>query len=253
MKKERKSPLKGKLLRRPGQSIDEKIVEMVHGDAALYLLAIVFSIVLACLEWWRWFYDMPYSPLAFTGVAIVVSLVGIYKIIKIKRELESQILGRNGEIEVGQQLDNLKAKGYKVFHDLVGDNFNIDHVVVCEHGVFTVETKTISRPEKGSVKIVVQTETVFVDGYPNNEIVIQAKAEANFLCKLLREATEKEISVQPSVLFPGWYVDSIQATDAIWFLNPDQLKALIRNRKKVFSRDEVVMLSHCISQYIQNK
>ena len=254
MKKDQKSPLKGGQLRNPGQSLQEKIVDAAYGDGMMYASIAIVSIVMACLEWWRWYKQMPFSPLVYTGIAILVVALAGYKIFRIKNKIQNLMLGRDGEIEVGHQLDELKVKGYRVFHDLIGDDFNVDHVVICEHGVFTVETKAYLKPKKGKAIISVDNEVVRINGgYPSDEIAIQAKAEANWLQKLIREATEKKIKVHPAVLFPGWYVDSTKATDNIWFLNPDQLPALIREHKKVLSHNEVVSLTYCISQYIRTK
>ena len=37
----------------------------------------------------------------------------------------------------------------KVYHDIPGNNFNIDHVVVGPNGVFAVETEGRSKPNRG--------------------------------------------------------------------------------------------------------
>lgn len=192
-------------------------------------------------------------PYLATIVAISVTTFSGNKIYKLRIKLERLEQGRDGEKVVGQFLDNLKSSDYRVFHDIVGDNFNIDHVVICEHGVFTVETKTYSKPESGSAVVLVEDERVIVDSYPSDKIAIQAKAQASWLQKIIYKATEKKIKVQPTVLFPGWYVDSTKATKNIWFLHPEQLPAWIKNHKKVLSHDEVVNLTYCISQYIKTR
>ena len=117
-----------------------------------------------------------------------------------------------------------------------------------------METKTYSKPEKGQTVITIENEDISINGgYSSDEIAIQAKAEARWLHKMIHEATEKKVKVHPAVLFPGWYVNSTQATENIWFLNPEQLPALIRKHKKVLSHEEVVNLTYCISQYIRTR
>ncbi|MGD1866748.1 MAG: nuclease-related domain-containing protein [Phormidesmis sp.] len=37
-----------------------------------------------------------------------------------------------------------------MFHDVVGKNFNIDHVVIGDTGIFTIETKTYRKPMRRS-------------------------------------------------------------------------------------------------------
>lgn len=51
-----------------------------------------------------------------------------------------------------------------MFHDVVGDGFNVDHILIGPAGVFTVETKTHSKP-KGNSQIVFDGETIRIDGF----------------------------------------------------------------------------------------
>ena len=60
---------------------------------------------------------------------------------------------KEGERIVAEYLDALRDEDCYVTHDLTGDKFNVDHVVIGPHGIFTVETKTISKPLKGSAKV----------------------------------------------------------------------------------------------------
>ena len=42
----------------------------------------------------------------------------------------------------------------------------------------------------------------------------------------------------------------MNGSDSVWFLNPDQLPALILEHKKVLTPDQVNELSYCIYEYI---
>jgi hypothetical protein len=63
--------------------------------------------------------------------------------------IASNTAGRDGEREVAEYLDNLTRRGNYVFHDIPANGFNIDHIVVSTHGIFTLETKAYSKPEHG--------------------------------------------------------------------------------------------------------
>jgi hypothetical protein len=66
-------------------------------------------------------------------------------------------------------------KGYLVFHDIVGNGFNIDHVLVGPTGVYTVDTKTISKPARGACEVVYYGEKVTVSGFtPDRNPAVQA-------------------------------------------------------------------------------
>src|SRR5689334_11974907 len=108
-------------------------------------------------------------------------------------------------------LEQLRAAGYRVFHDVKGgENFNIDHVLVGPGGVFAVETKTRSKPEGRDAKVVYDGECVRVDGMePDRDPVEQARANADRVRDLLREMTGNWIRVRPVVVYPGWWVNQM--------------------------------------------
>ena len=41
----------------------------------------------------------------------------------------------------------------KIHHDIIGDGFNIDHILISTKGVYLIETKTYSKPLKGKTEI----------------------------------------------------------------------------------------------------
>jgi len=148
MKQKKKSPLKGKPLRNAGQSLDERINELINENAVPYIVLCVFFICASINEWWRYFRNPPPSPLLISIFSIVVTLFSAYKIHAILKKVKSIKLGRDGERAVGQYLEILREQGHRVFHDLLGDCFNIDHVIVSMKGIFLIETKTYSKPLK---------------------------------------------------------------------------------------------------------
>jgi hypothetical protein len=65
---------------------------------------------------------------------------------------------------VGQFLKDLRADGTRVFHDLVGDGLNIDHVVVSTHGIFVLETKSYRKPGRGDAVLQFDGERLLANG-----------------------------------------------------------------------------------------
>jgi hypothetical protein len=98
------------------------------------------------MEWWRYFWKQPPSPLLLTSVAALLSCFTAWRIWKARPQLLTLRQGIEGEKVVGQFLERLRENGYQVFHDLIGAGFNVDHVLIGPAGVFTVETKTWSKP-----------------------------------------------------------------------------------------------------------
>ncbi len=164
MKQQKKSPLKAKPLRYVAQSLDERIDSLTNEHALSYFMVCVIMIYSAGYEWRRYYKNPTPSSVLHTIIAAVVILFSTHKLWKIKKKLKSLKLGRDGERAVGQYLESLREKGHRVFHDLLGENFNIDHVIVSKKGVFVVETKTYSKPYKGAPKIIFDGEKLTING-----------------------------------------------------------------------------------------
>jgi len=252
MTQKKQSPLKDNPLRNPGQTLDEEISKTIGDDAAPYILAPVVSIAFAGLEWWRWHMETPPSPIILTLVACVITAVSIYKLLGYRKHVIRLRLGRDGERAVGQYLELLREKGYRVFHDLVGDNFNLDHVIVCAHGIYVIETKTYSKNERGTQKIVFNGNEIIVNGFNTGEkIVTQANAQAKWLQTVIKDTTGKNFPVKPVVVFPGWYIESKKTQQNLWVLNPKALPTYIGNAPKSLANEDVMLVSFHISRFIR--
>ncbi len=253
MKNQKKSPLKDSPLRTPGQSLDEEIQEILDGEVFSYLFYPIVMILFVIFNWLLWYklVQLP-NPILTTILVIGVSIYSLFKILKIKKRIKALKLGRDGERAVGQTLDALREKGYRIFHDLIGGEFNLDHVIVSEHGVFSIETKTYSKPEKGECKIIYCEKGISINGYkPEKKILIQVMAQKNWLEKQVLKLTGIKLTVKPVVVFPGWYVENRQKGNEIWVLEPKALPTYINNSPKVLSKDNVRLISNYISRYIR--
>lgn len=256
MKQKKKSPLKDKPLRYVGQSVDEKIDQLINDGALPYVMICLFVVFWAGFEWWRYFKHPPPYPILATLFALIVVLFSVYKIWKILKKLKTLKLGRDGERAVGQFLDDLREKGYRIYHDIVGDNFNIDHVIISKKGIYVVETKTYSKPEKGRSKIYFDGEELSIDALgKQTKPIIQVNSASNWLKGILRETTGKEFAVKPVVLFPGWFVESTKEgkKSNTWVLNPKALPSYIENQPNIISQEDVKLASFHLTRYIRTK
>jgi len=150
-RQDKRSPLKDRPLRFPGQSLDSEIRKLQIEIVGYFILA-VFLIFVAYSQWVSWYFHAPPQPLIFFVLALIFIAYGCYRVYQIQKRIKNMKLGRDGERHVGQALETLREKGFTVFHDLIGKNFNVDHVIVSPHGVFAVETKTISKPVRGNLQ-----------------------------------------------------------------------------------------------------
>lgn len=254
MEKGKRSPLKSNPLRNPGQSLDEEINKILDEDVTLYLIMPIFTIVITGLEWWRWYKEIPPTPVIWTFIAVGLTGYSFYKLLGYRKRIRNLKLGRDGERAVGQYLELLREKGYRIYHDLIGGNFNLDHVVVCEQGIYVIETKTYSKPEKGESKIVFNGSEIMVNGFNTDKsIVSQANAQAKWLQSIIKDTTGKIFPVIPVVVFPGWYIESKQAPNksSLWVLNPKALPAFIENSPKLLTTEDMMLVSFHMSRFIR--
>ncbi|MET4759330.1 hypothetical protein V5J35_004522 [Endozoicomonas sp. NE40] len=183
------SPIKKKPLHLPGQSLEEHIQYLINDKAGGYIAMAVFSLALAAFEWIQFYNPVPYFHIYWTITAIIVIAFCAFKVMQIRKTVKKLQQGLEGEREVGHFLEQLRAHGYQIFHDIPADNFNIDHVVISEYGLFTIETKTLSRPEKGRFKIIVKGDTVHTPFNQYSQITPQAQGEARWLRETLQNST----------------------------------------------------------------
>jgi hypothetical protein len=136
----------------------------------------------------------------------------------------------------------------------VGKGFNVDHVVICEKGIYTIETKTYSKSSSGKSIIHFDGETIKVNGkLMERDAVEQAKSQAYWIGEVLQESTGKSLPVKPVVVFPGWYVERAKGKDttALWVLNPKALPSFIGNEPQRIATEDVKLVAYHLSRYIR--
>lgn len=251
-----RSPIKEPALRHAGQSLDARIDDLFTDKILPYFMYALLVVMLAGYEWWRFYKNNPPSPKTMTFFAALVVGFVAFKIRKAFKEIRSLRLGRDGERVVGEYLDALREDGHRIFHDLLGDNFNLDHVIVSMKGIFVIETKTYSKPVKGDDKIRYDGEQISIAGKkPSKEPLVEVTAAAHWLRNILRESTGKDYSIKPVVVFPGWFVETKDDgwKSPVWVMNPKALQTFINNEKDKISREDMMLATFHLSRYIRTK
>lgn len=250
-----KSPLTGKPLRNPGQSIDRQIIDVVFDQVMQPMMVALIFTIMALAEWWRWYFNVPPKPWLWTAVALVTAAFFAWKVHRSLRKVRSLALGRDGEHAVGQFLEALREDGARVLHDFPGEGFNIDHAVVHASGVYAVETKTFSKPDRGEAKVVFDGEVVSVNGRrPDRNPVVQARAGAQWLKTLIKDSSARTIAVRPVVVFPGWFVEvtaEAKGSD-VWVLNPKALPSFIGKSRPQLEPHEVQLVAFHLSRFARS-
>src|SRR3990172_7205376 len=252
-----RSPIREKPLHVPGQSVDETITRLWDDQGVTYAMGIAGFLGVALFDWYELALDMPRRPwLISIPAALVVAycLRGLYRLRKQTKELEQ---GRDGERAVAEALDALREDGCRVFHDIVGDGFNVDHVVISSHGIFVVETKTISKPVRAGEDVKVRVEgNRIMAGAANlgSTPITQAEVNARWVRSLLKESTGKSYPVKPCVVFPGWFIERVEedVPRKVWVLNPKGLVSFIQNERVRMKESDLHLAASHLLLYIRS-
>jgi hypothetical protein len=249
------SPLKSRPLRNPGESLDHKLGEVLD-KSVFHLLIIAVTGMSIMQAWLAWYQQKIPNPIVISIVLSPVILFSIVRIFFSVRESKHIKLGRDGEKVVGQFLERLRLDGAQVFHDIEGENFNLDHVVIHRSGVFVIETKTMSKPEKGKSVLFYNGKQILRGGKPiQSDAVTQVKAASSWLHNLLFESTGKRFAIKGIVVFPGWYVKTTELGKSaeVSVLNPRVLPNYIGKSRQQLREDELHMCAYHLSRYIRTK
>jgi hypothetical protein len=252
----KKSPLEDPPLRNPGQSIEEEIRRRFEDDWMPFFLASLVCIAFAAFEWWRYFYPVPLNPWVPTAMAVLLIAYSAIRLVWLRPRMRNLRLGMEGEKSVGQSLEELRANGAIVFHDVPARNFNVDHIVVSPNGIFVIETKTRSKPNGRQATIKYDGEKVLVDGKaPDRDPIYQVNAIGSWVQDLIKKSTGRFFPVRPVVLFPGWYVEALNpaAQRSVWVLNPKSLRSFMQYEKDDIPPEDVSLVAYHLSRYIRTQ
>lgn len=250
-----RSPLKDKPLRLPGQSLMEERTRLFEDRVETWLLLGLLFAVVAGLEWWRYFHPSPPLPWLYTLAALVTLGVGIWRFLRLRPHLRQLRLGLEGEQAVGQSLERLREQGYQVFHDIPAEGFNIDHVCIGPAGVFTIETKTWSKPLRGDARVRWDGERLTVNGaVPERDPVSQAQGQARWLARLIEDSAGRKVPVQPVIVFPGWFVESSPGgQQPVWVMEPKGLPAFLQNEPRRLRDEDAKLCAFHLSRYVRSR
>lgn len=246
------SPIKFRLLRQAGQSLDDEIRFLIDDHLSGYLFCALAITTFAAFEWASTLLGMPRMPLVYTVAALVSIAFAAVQFFRVRRAVRRLRLGRDGERAVAEFLDTLRERGVKVLHDVPADGFNLDHVVISTNGVYVIQTKTRTKPGPQS-RVVVDGDVVTIaDRACDMKSIPQARAEARWLRDLLAESTGKTLPVRGVVVFPGWFVEQRSARGDVWVLEPKALPSFVEREPPRLSAEEVSLAAFHLKRYIRS-
>jgi hypothetical protein len=253
MRLKRRSPLDRKPPRNPGESLQLAREELIQDEWIPWVFLAALFVLYAFYEWMRWYLKVPPVPVGMTVLAVIAVGCCAYKYVSVRRRVKAFRLGEQGEKEVGHFLEQLRTKGCRVFHDIVGDGFNIDHLIISPRGLFLIETKTYSKPMRGRVDVEFDGVRLLLNGQePKKDPIKQVRALSRWLGNLLMESTGRRFRIQCAVVFPGWYTHMRTDNKSdVWVLNPKLLPAFIEREPIVLQSEDIALVSSRITSHMQ--
>lgn len=232
----REEPFTQYPIRPPGESLRLKIAELESQcDERLTTFLLIPTVLAGMIVANPAFRSFPYLAGALV-IILSYSLRAGPRLLRFARELRDYKLGYLGERVVGEQLNQLMLEGFRVFHDVPFDGYNIDHVIVGARGVFAVETKTRRKPRGDDGT---KNYRVTYDGavlrWPWGEDahgLEQACDNARALAVFLSSATGEQVKVDPMLVLPGWWVERI-GRGPVNVLNEKEIRRSFRNHGKL--------------------
>lgn len=254
---ERKSPLTTALLRTPGHTLRAQL-EDGRVDMGFDLMALMAApaVVMAFLYVTALVTErlLPIGLLIFALMMVAgFCAYQIRALLRGQAQLDQWRLGLDAEMAAGQELDQLMRQGAGVFHDLAGDGFNIDHVVIAPQGVFAIETKGYRKPNRNGgaadATVIYDGEALKFPEWSGTGPLRQAARQARWLAEWLTSATGDKIEVNPVVALPGWYVER-KGRGPVMVLSGAELKDhLLKARAaKPLNAEQVRRVVHQVEQ-----
>lgn len=155
-------------------------------------------------------------------IAVVV-LWAARSVVKLLRERWQYLDGVAAERATAQELVPLIGKGCAIYHDVPGNHFNLDHVVIGPGKVFMVETKSRQKPggrgaEKAQVKF--DGTALHFPGWRETAMLDQARHQMRWLAEYLHRKTGERVRVESVLALPGWFVIGAGPNADVHVINP---------------------------------
>jgi len=247
----RRAPFTEDLLREPGHTLRKELDGLEWELSAQLMLVALLPLVVYVV----YLQGLASEGVRRSGSAAVILLLAtltffavvVWPLVRLLNRRRDVLLGWNAERAVGQRLDQLVAHGFRVYHDLSADGFNIDHVVVGRGGVFAVETKGRRKPPRGrgnrDAAVNFDGHRLLFPGWADKRSPAQARDNARWLGRWLTEATGTEVHAFPRLTLPGWMVNNTTPPKDFLAINPRQ-----RHLERVFVREGVTLSDELIQR-----
>jgi hypothetical protein len=250
-----RTPVVEKLLRVAGEnarqklaSFDDMLLLHLTGTALIPLLIMVAGL------WAVSAMPSGYQTLGRIVLLVVLGVVLYFAARWLMRILDERYTHRIdyfGEREVGEAIDSLRLKGFRIYHNVPASEaqplFHIDHVIVGGSGVFAIQTKSRTRatPRPGFAehKVIFDGQKLVYPWGDDFQGLELARDRALWLESWLAQILGRQVPVQPILAFPGWWVEE-HAINSVRVVNPKQIAAIVNRNSPMLTEEQIELVSH---------
>lgn len=212
----RRSPIETRRIYGAGEQLRKRIDD--QGDAITSALAMLIFLGPYLVAVWA-LQRVPWGAVRFgfwDAVLVAAFVVGITaaiaQVFRNGKQRRRCVAGLRAELFTAQELNRLMASGCTVLHDVPGERFNIDHVVIGPRAVYMVETKSVRKPRptgsRDHFKVVYDGESLRFPDFTSRKPLAQARHQADWLATYLMHATGRAVPVVATLALPGWWIES---------------------------------------------
>jgi len=226
----RRSPIENRPIYGAGEQLRKRVED--HGDELMSSMAILFFLGPYFVAVWALMrinvaqvkFDWG-DYLLMAGFATLSAGV-IWRVLHHGKRRRIANAGLKAELYTAQELNRLMALGCTVLHDVPGEKFNIDHVVIGPRAVYAIETKSVRKPpangSKDHFKVAYDGHWLHFTDFKDNKRLQQTKRQSEWLSAYLWQALRRSVPVIPALALPGWWIDltGSAATQDVRVFNP---------------------------------
>jgi len=187
----------------------------------------------------------------FNQAALVGIILIIAGLVLISRGYKFQV-GAVGEGRVVEVLSSFPDDWY-VFNDMIVGSSQIDHIVICPKGVFTIETKNYRGTIYGNAEKQEWYQVIESYTTPFYNPVKQGVGHSVALSKYLKESGFNKVWVNTIIVFTEPSVELKVFSPKVPVIHRSKLSEFFNNQKQVMNPDECSKIAKSVHKLIHAK
>lgn len=251
-----------------GEGLQDKIRDI---EFSIYetMMIPAFFVMLTVLLWLfcldlKWFQFNTATAITYTIISLILSIRAYQKVKALRKTLKNYRKGLEGERLVGEVINKLSNENTFVFHDIPGDRFNVDHIIVSTRGVFVIETKHFDRSKCHEFTFdgnMVYRQMKDGTKYLCPKLLPQMDGEARFIQNEIENRTEMKIPVIKVAVLIGSFIHTPAENETkqnmkkyfskYWIVNEKLLSSMILEENEIYDDSVVKLIASHIKELVK--